>query len=109
MTEPTCRWPGCLRSGDGTVSQDGGRTWDCWHHLTDEFLPRVEFGVRGVCVQCGQICATWLVRWPAQPDMCLHERCRRAWAFAEAGGTGPLELAGPESRLLGAYARRSSG
>ena len=111
--EPYCRWPAC--NEDPAVSPDGGHTWWCWTHLTDDHLVPLESGVIGACLYCKNSTDWWWVRWPEEHDLPLHPQCRRPWAMrmaeSEAGRAGaPVEEAAvdaPAAPRMGGYARRA--
>jgi len=90
-------WPGCGFSV-ALISDDGGDTFWCPHHLLDSDLPDPVAGVSGVCESCGVGCATYLVGVSNLDEVCLHAGCRRAWTTRER-----------RKGLVGAYARRQKG
>jgi hypothetical protein len=59
-------------------------------------VPRVEVGIIGFCVRCGEACCQWIVGGP--PWVPLHLRCAEAYARGERVKT--------DVEPVGAYARR---
>lgn len=88
-----CKVPGCTVDVKITY---GGETW-CIEHIVDDWLPELVPGApHGVCSACGQMAVHVHA---GDPEVWLHERCRRKWVLLALG-------AKPAGQPSGAYARR---